>query len=60
MPARMIRAALLLLLAASPAHAAERQSQLLILSEVIPFLVALAGLWLARRALRARFRRAKD
>ena len=55
----MLRA--LLLLVATPAFAARAQSPdglPMIVSTILPLLVAGAGLWLARRALRARFRRA--
>ena len=56
----MLRASLLFL-TATPAYAAQAESPdglPMIVSTILPLLVAGAGLWLARRALRTRFRRA--
>jgi len=58
----MLRFAALLLLAApalaAPAHSGIPNTRTMPeLSDVALFLVAVAGVWLARRALRARFRR---
>ena len=58
----MLRFALFLLLAtpalAAPPHSGIANTRTMPeLSDVILFLVAVAGVWFARRALRARFRR---